>query len=455
MSGIDPRIGRFQAALQIPTISSLDGEARTNTFGQLRALMQASYPHLFALATVENPQNQTLMLTIPGSDASLAPNVVIAHQDVVPVTGQTWKFDPFSATIADDQIFARGCIDDKANLMATLEAVEALLASGKKPARTLVLTLSDDEELLGKGATACAAMVKDRYGRVESVFDEGSFVLPAGFVTGVNKPAAMIATGEKGYLTIELTAKGKPGHASTPDPDGAIEQLTRALAAIQAHPFPPTLTGPTRDFLHAIAPFQGWLKPLFNAAAAGWKAAEAIVLRGIPGLSPGLLARPNAAAMVRVTTAPVTLAAASGGDNVIPAEAKSVINMRLLPGVTIAGAIAYVQGLAGPAISVAIRGPAKEAPAPSSTSHQGYKLMASALAAAYPDAAVIPFLTTATTDSAAFASIAGGIFRCVGAKVTPAQFAAVHGANEAIGIQAYLDLVRFQTTLIGEANGFH
>lgn len=69
------------------------------------------------------------------------------HYDVLP-PGDTkkWTFDPFSATLHDGKIFARGAADHKGSFMARVHAVEALLAEGSLPV-TVKFLIEGEEEL--------------------------------------------------------------------------------------------------------------------------------------------------------------------------------------------------------------------------------------------------------------------------------------------------------------------
>ncbi|KAK0517838.1 hypothetical protein OC834_007957, partial [Tilletia horrida] len=94
-----------------------------------------------------------LLYTWPGSDKSLKPLILAAHQDVVPVDPQTvdqWIHPPFSGFFDEKTglVWGRGASDDKSNLVAVLTAVESLLeardADGNPwvPKRTIVLSFA-------------------------------------------------------------------------------------------------------------------------------------------------------------------------------------------------------------------------------------------------------------------------------------------------------------------------
>ena len=74
----------------------------------------------------------TLIYEWTGSDASLSPIVLMAHQDVVPVPQpERWQHPPFSGAIVDGAIWGRGALDDKSALIAIMEAAE--IAGRRRP----------------------------------------------------------------------------------------------------------------------------------------------------------------------------------------------------------------------------------------------------------------------------------------------------------------------------------
>lgn len=70
---------------------------------------------------------------------------IFGHLDVVPV-GPGWKHDPFSATIDDGYVYARGAVDDKGPTMAAFYAARAVQAvCPDLPARVRVVFGCDEE----------------------------------------------------------------------------------------------------------------------------------------------------------------------------------------------------------------------------------------------------------------------------------------------------------------------
>ena len=174
------------------------------------------------------------------------PVVLMAHYDVVPaVEADGWSFPPFEGRIHDGSVYGRGTLDDKGPLLVLLEAVENLLADGFSPARDVYLSFGGNEESHGAAAAAIADRFRERGITPWLVLDEGGAVVDAP-LPFVKVPAAMVGVGEKGVLTLRLSARGEGGHASAPPtvtPTGAHracpaptepEPLPEADAALDA-----------------------------------------------------------------------------------------------------------------------------------------------------------------------------------------------------------------------------
>ena len=102
-------------------------------FEQLHALLQARYPKAHAVMQREVVGGASLLYTWQGSDPSLQPILLMAHQDVVPIAPGTeadWAEPPFGGAVKNGFVWGRGAWDDKGNLIAQMEAIEMLLASG-------------------------------------------------------------------------------------------------------------------------------------------------------------------------------------------------------------------------------------------------------------------------------------------------------------------------------------
>lgn len=75
---------------------------------------------------------------------------ILCHLDVVP-TGGNWKFPPFSATIEDGKIYARGSMDDKGPTMAAYYALKMIKDLGIVLKKRVEIILGTDEETAWRG----------------------------------------------------------------------------------------------------------------------------------------------------------------------------------------------------------------------------------------------------------------------------------------------------------------
>ncbi len=71
---------------------------------------------------------------------------LLAHLDVVPVTGQKWDNDPFTVVEKDGKLIGRGVNDDKGPLLASYYAIKMLKDLGFKPNKKIKLIMGCDEE---------------------------------------------------------------------------------------------------------------------------------------------------------------------------------------------------------------------------------------------------------------------------------------------------------------------
>ena len=184
----------------------------------------------------ENVGRDALLFTWRGTDSTLAPILLMGHMDVVPVapgTDSLWKHGAFSGDIADGFIWGRGSLDDKGTVLGVLEACEALIASGFKPSRTIILSFGADEEAGGEsGAKVIAALLESRGIKPLFVLDEGGTVVK-GAIGGITKPVALIGIAEKGYLTVEMKVRAEGGHSSMPPKHTAAGILATAITRLE------------------------------------------------------------------------------------------------------------------------------------------------------------------------------------------------------------------------------
>ena len=432
-------------AVQIQTVSHQDpADDQPGEWDRLQGFLQGAYPSAHAAMTREVVGKHTLVYTWPGSDPSLAPIVLMAHQDVVPVTAGTeaaWKHPPFGGVIADGAVWGRGSIDDKGSLITLFEGVEALAKAGFRPRRTVMIVSGEDEEVRGLGARAAAALLKSRGIKAQFVLDEGLAEVTDNPVTG--GALSMIGTAEKGYATLVVTAKAAGGHSSAPPLDGGgVVTLAHAVSAIAAHGFPMAFQGPGAAMLQTIAPKAAF--PVRMAVANSW-------LFG-PLLIKQIGATPVGASLLHTTIA-TTMLKGSPKENVLPQDATAWINYRIAPGDSSASVMARArEAVAGLPVDLAwVSAPSEPSPVSSITS-DGWKVL-SAVAGQVTGAPVAPSLVTAGTDSRYLQDVAQDVYRFQPMAFGLKDIEMIHGTNEHLTLKNLEQCVQFYARLIATAAG--
>ena len=202
------------------TISNLDpAKVDGKPFLELHKVLESMYPRVHATLARQVVNQYGLLYAWKGRKPELEPVLLAAHLDVVPVEAaglDEWEHPPFSGQLADGYVWGRGTLDIKSQAIGILEAVENLLKEGYRPQRTVLLAFGHDEEVSGKlGAGTIAKKLEEEGVRLEAVLDEGGAVME-GLVPGIKSPVATIGVAEKGFLSLEFTARGDAGHSSIP-----------------------------------------------------------------------------------------------------------------------------------------------------------------------------------------------------------------------------------------------
>ncbi len=436
---------RLGEAIQFQTIShQSSAENKVEEWTKFQSWLRQTYP-LSHAAMVRVPlDGQTMLFHWAGSDAAAKPIILMAHQDVVPVTAGTekdWKHPPFGGVIAENAVWGRGAVDDKGSLIALFEAIEALRAQGFTPKRSIYLVSGDDEEVGGKGAQKAAAWLASKGVKALFTLDEGSAVIADAPV--INGPAALIGVAEKGYATMRVTAKAVGGHSSMPPTELGTINLAKAVLAINDRQFPTELRPPASTMIEALAAKKGGFVKV--AAANQWLLGGQIKSK--------FGETPSGKAMLHTTIAP-TMLQGSPKENVLPQSANALINFRIAPWQNSAAVMAHVQkSVAGMPVELAWDSPPREPSPVSSTTSQGWAMLRAVVEAESPQAVVAPYLVVGATDSRSMVGVSDDIYRFMPAMISIKETAMIHGTNEHITLDNLGRMIRFYTRLIAGAAG--
>lgn len=383
------------------------------------------------------PGRASVVARIEGSDPSAGALLAHGHLDVVPAEPAEWARHPFSGEVCDGVLYGRGAVDMK-NADAVLLAVARQLArSGQRPRRDVVLAFTADEEDTGAfGAGWLVAEHPELFeGCTEAVGESGGFTFHAG--NGLR--LYPVASAERGTAWLRLSARGRAGHGSKPNPDNAVARLARAVARIGDHQWPVRLIPTVRAAITAIAAATGAGQPLAGGAGADGAAASELLAR----LGP-------AAALVAATirnSANPTMLAAGYKVNVIPAEATACVDGRVLPGYEEEFA-ATMDELTGPHVRWEYLH--REVPLEAPLDAPVVTAMTEALLAEDPGATVVPYCMGGGTDAKQFSRLGIAGYGFTPLRLPPGfdYYALFHGVDEQVPVSALHFSVRVMTRFL-------
>ncbi|KAJ7583273.1 hypothetical protein C8J56DRAFT_1055032 [Mycena floridula] len=153
-----------------------------------------------------------------------------------------------------ERIWGRGSNDDKSGLVGTLAALETLIIQDFKPARSIVVAFGFDEETSGlQGASELGKAMIEVYGEdsFALIIDEATVAdaVAGGFTQKYGTVFAAPGIAEKGYLDsigscypfdVRLEVASAGGHSSVPPSHTSIGILAALLVHYEKNPSPST-----------------------------------------------------------------------------------------------------------------------------------------------------------------------------------------------------------------------
>ena len=438
----DSAIAHMSRAIQIATVSPEDTTRIDSLhFNQFRVLLEAAYPLIHQQLTRTVIKNYSYVYEWKGADTSLHPVILMGHYDVVPVEPSAvklWTVPPFGGTIKDSIIWGRGAVDDKAAVISILEATENLLRNGFKPVRTILLCFGHNEESTGTGAIAIVDYLQKKGTRADLVIDEGGEIT-TGKMKDVKRPIAMIGVAEKGYVTFELTVQKPGGHSSKPAKETAIDILAAALYRLRSVQMPFHITEPVREFLHRVS---GSSDDFLNRTALNnlWLFT--------PVVQNKLASTPEGEAMLRTTIVP-TILESGIRENVIPTNAKAIVNSRILTGETTREVQDFIKKtINDERVTIAIKGDFNTEPSPlTDINAPAFKMMEEAVYQTVDDVIPVPYTMLGASDSRNYRAISTGVVN-----FTPLiNSKGFHGIDERLPISDFRRSINFFSSIIKQS----
>jgi Acetylornithine deacetylase/Succinyl-diaminopimelate desuccinylase and related deacylases len=430
-------------SLQFKTVSTYSNEKDDYIeFVEFFKYLERTYPELHSKLEKIVVNKYSLLYKWTGKDTGRNPVILTAHTDVVPVSPETekeWKYPAFSGTIADDYIWGRGATDCKGYLIGICEAVEALLHQGFQPERTIYLAFGHDEELGGNnGAAHIARYLTDNGITADYILDEGGAIV-RGLFPGLKKSVALIGTSEKGYLSVELSVRTNGGHSSTPPRETAIGILSNAVSRLEKNPFK--------------ACFRGSIKEMFSFISTEMKIPYKLIVSNL-WLFQGLLKRvlstaPDTDALMRTTTA-VTIFQAGIKENILPDNARAVLNFRMMPGDNSESVLQHVKKVINDS-QIQIRqisGNKAESSCVSGTDTIGFKLLQKTIKQVFPEVIASPYQVIGGTDLKHYKAVSKNLYRFGPLDISNKDLKMMHGVNERVSLENFRKHVEFYMQFI-------
>jgi acetylornithine deacetylase/succinyl-diaminopimelate desuccinylase-like protein len=315
----------------------------------------------------------------------------------------------------------------------------SLKRSGARLNRDVIFFVESDEENGGEQGIKFA--VEKHWDKIASGFainENGRVILKNG------KPVYVgIQTDEKVAMNLDVIATGTAGHASVPRKDNAVTHLAAAIAKIGAFEAPVQFNSVTRAFFEGLAPTQDedtrkWLQAL-GTPDRGDHAARLISDEN-----------PNWNAMLRDTATP-TMLEAGIRQNVVPSEARGVVNVRLLPGNQLDPLVTKLKQLVNdPAVRIEAEPGGGEAAPSSSQTTDLYASIARVAGQKFPGAPVLPYMSTGFSDSWELRMRNVQAYGLVPFPMTEEDFARVHGDNERIPVDSFRKGVDFLYAIVSD-----
>jgi acetylornithine deacetylase/succinyl-diaminopimelate desuccinylase-like protein len=328
--------------------------------------------------------------------------------------------------IKDGYLYGRGAIDDKGMLAANLAVFLELKRSRARLNRDVIFLATDDEETSGDASIRMLiAKHWEKFAAGFAINEGGNVFVKNGKVQYVGVQAS-----EKVATNVVVIARGTSGHASQPTKDNPVVHLAAAVAKIGNYSAPVHFTAIVRRYFEGLAPLE-------DDEIGKWMRSMDTPDRGEHAQRVISDASPLWNSMLRDTIAPTVLTAGVA-NNVIPAEARANLNVRLLPGDSVNALINELNKLVNdPQVRLEVQPNAGLAAPPSSLESDFYGVITKVVTREFGGAPALPFQSTWLTDSAQLRLHNVQAYGLVPFPLTQDDLQRMHGNDERIPLAAF------------------
>jgi acetylornithine deacetylase/succinyl-diaminopimelate desuccinylase-like protein len=318
-------LDELKTLLRIPSISTLD-EHKSDVLKAAEfvadELRRIGMDNVEIIPTQGHPLLYADWLHAEGKPTVL----MYAHYDVQPPDPlDEWKTPPFEPTERNNNIYARGAVDDKGQLWMEVKALESLMQAngGKLPINVKIIFEGEEET----GGESIAEYVRKQKAKLKADF---ALVCDTELFAP-NLPTLCVGLRGLVYTEIEAVGAKTDLHSgmyggAAPNPFFAlieiISKLKDAKGKVLIPGFYKNVKAPSKDELKA------WKRLPFNEEHYRKTEVGSKVLTGEPGFS--VLYRTWARPTLEVHGMPGGFVA-PGAKTVIPAKASAKVSMRMVP----------------------------------------------------------------------------------------------------------------------------
>jgi acetylornithine deacetylase/succinyl-diaminopimelate desuccinylase-like protein len=380
-----------------------------------------------------DPARANLVTRIRGN-GSKRPLLIMGHTDVVGVQPEKWFADPFSGIREDGYVYGRGTLDDKDNVAAGLMVIILLKRLGVPLDRDVIFLAEAGEE--GTPEVGINFMVEKHWDVIDSEYaiaEGGRGVIRDGRVHTFG-----IETTEKMPRRVTLVARGTPGHGSIPRLDNAVMILANAIAKASAWQTEMRLNETTETYFERLAAISPPEEAYLYENVANPELTEEIQ-------QTFLETYPYHYSILRTSVVP-TVIDAGFRRNVIPSEAKAMLDIRMLPDEDVEG---FYEQLAAviddPRVEIVPEHVYRPAAPPSEIDNEMFQTLERVAVDMYPEATVLPIMSTGATDMAQMRA-KGVQSYGIGPARTIEELNSgygAHGDNERVEEQAFVSMVEY------------
>lgn len=418
------------------TVSHTDPEKEDDAeFIKLEKRLPKLFPAVFAACPFQKLGKRSLLLRWKGRDSSKA-RVMMAHYDVVPVEEELWSKPAFEGIVEDGVLWGRGTLDTKGTLNGALCAAEELIKAGFVPENDVYFAFSGNEETNGDGAPTIVNYFKQNGIAIAMVCDEGGAVVENVF-PGVKQSCALIGIAEKGIMNLQLSVKGKGGHASAPPPKTAVNALSEACVAVQKRPFPRRISKAASELFDTLGRRSTFAYRMIFANLWLFGGLLDLICKQSGG---------ELNALMR-TTAAFTQMSASKGPNVIPPSASMVANLRIMSGETTKSAAEHIRAALPEGVELSVLYD-MDPSAVSRTDGEEWERMRRAVSATWQGVLVSPYLMLACSDSRHYGEVCDCVYRFCAMALSKEERGMIHGNDERIPLETIAKTVEFYKRLL-------